>query len=240
MHSFILNSYFQDRWKQYEYTQVMIDVADQHQDKWLIAFVLFAHSIAELLKDDYPEARRQAEIHLKLCEEIGDQVHATVSLLVIGHAALAQKDYEQAWGSYRRCLKLSRRIGFFYSLQTVTKYLGKTAISMGKLEEAEDYLLQCLEMTKEIGFVRDVINLYYEFARLAGARGYPERAVEILAFVIQHPASNQIRMMEGRIRDSAQELFDNLKGGLPEDKFQAAVEKGQGLELDQIYADLVN
>lgn len=240
MHSLILNAFFQDRLEQFfMYTQVMLDFATQHQDKWLIAFSLFAFSMSELLKEDYPEARRQAEYHLKLCEEIGDQVHATVSLIVMGHAALAQEDLEKAWNSYRRCLQISHQIGFLYSLQTGTKYLGKVAISMGKLDEAEEYLLQCLEMTKEIGFVRDVINMYYEFARLAAARQNPRRAVELLAYVIQHPASLQIRLMEGRIRDSAQELLDSLETELTQEGFQAALEKGQDLELDQIYAELV-
>ena len=237
--SLIVNAYFHSRWEQFEHTQLMLDVARQVNDKWMIAFALFAVSMAEVVKEDYPEARRQAEIHLKLCEEIGDKVHATVSLIVQGNSALAQEDYEEAWSSYLRCLKLSQQIGFFYSLQTATKYLGKAAISMGKLDDAEEYLLQCLVMTKEIGFVRDVINLYSYFARLLVAREKPEQAVELLVFVIQHPASIQTRMMEGRIRDSAQELLDSLEGELPRERFQAAVEKGRGLELDQIYADLV-
>jgi len=95
-------------------------------------------------------------------------------------------------------------------------------------------------MTKEIGFVRDVINLYYEFARLAAARQQPERAVELLACVIQHPASLQTRMMEGRIRDSAQELLDSLQRELPSKRFQACIGRGQEFELDQVYEQLVN
>jgi tetratricopeptide (TPR) repeat protein len=163
-----------------------------------------------------------------------------VSLIVLGHSALAQDDYEGAWSSYLRCLKLSQQIGFFYSIQASSKYLGKAAISMGKIDKAEEYLLQCLVMTKEIGFVRDVINLYYEFSRLLVARDQPEQAVELLVFVIQHLASLQTRMMEGRIRDSAQELLASLEIELPPESFQIAVEKGRVLEIDQIYADLVS
>jgi hypothetical protein len=95
-------------------------------------------------------------------------------------------------------------------------------------------------MTKEIGFVCDVFNLYYEFARLAAARQQPERAVELLACVIQHPASLRIRMMEGRKRDSAQELLDSLQRELPAERFQAFVGRRQDFELDQVYEQLVN
>ena len=110
---------------------------------------------------------------------------------------------------------------------------------MGKLDDAEDYLVQCLVMTKEIGFVRDVINLYYEFARLAAARGNTYHAVELLAYVIQHPASTQSRMMEGRIRDSAQELLTNLQGEVLPEEFSAAIKRGQDKEIDQIFNALV-
>ncbi|MCK4725568.1 MAG: tetratricopeptide repeat protein, partial [Anaerolineales bacterium] len=233
--SLIVNAYFHSRWEQFKYTQLMYAIARQVNDKWLVAFALFAVSMAELVKGDYSEARRQAEIHLKLCEEIGDKVHATVSLIVQGHSALAQGDYEQAWSFYLRCLKISQQTGFLYSLQTATKYLGKAAISMGKFDTAEEYLLQCLVMTKEIGFVRDMINLYSEFARLLTARDKPEQAVELLVFVIQHPASTQTRMLEGRIRDSAQELLDSLAGEISPEDFADAVQHGQALEIDQIY-----
>ena len=237
--SWIVNAYFQNQRKQIEITQQMYETAIKYGDKWMIAFSLFAVSMAALVKEDYPEARRQSEIHFNLCEEIGDKIHATVSLIVRGHAARAQEEYDEAWSYYLRCLKLSQEIGFFYSLQTVTKYLGKTAISMGKLDEAGDYLRQCLVLTKEIGFVRDVINLYYEFARLVAASGNPELAVELLAFVIQHPASTQIRMMEGRIRDSAVELLNNLQGEVLPEEFSAAIKRGQDKEIDQIFNTLV-
>jgi len=238
--SLIVNAYFHSRWEQFKHTQLMLDVARQYNDKWLIAFALFAVSMAELVKGDYSEARRQSEIHLKLCKEIGDKIHASVSLIVQGQAALAQEDYEEAWSFYLRCLKLSQQIGFFYSIQTSSKYLGKAAISMGKLDDAEEYLLQCLVMTKEIGFVRDVINLYYEFARLLAAKGKPEQAVELLAYVIQHPASTQTRMLEGRIRDSAQDLLAELEGEIHPEDYTAAIQRGQALEIDQIYNDLVS
>jgi tetratricopeptide (TPR) repeat protein len=238
--SLIVNSYFQNRSEQFHYTKLMLADATRHQDKWLMAFALFAVSMAELIKEDFHEARRQAEIHLKLCEEIGDKIHTTVSLIVLGHAALAQDDYESAWRSYLRCLELSLETGFYYSHQTATKYLGITAISMGRSDEAEKFLLQCLVMTREIGFVRDVVNLYYEFARLAAARQQPERAVELLACVIQHPASLQVRMLEGRIRDSALQLLDSLQRELPPEIFQACLVRGQDFELDQVYEQLAN
>ena len=92
---------------------------------------------------------------------------------------------------------------------------------------------------KEIGFVWDVINLLYEFARLRVAQDNPEQAAELLALVLQHPASHQARMFEGRIRDSAKGLLAKLEDELSQETFAAALERGQELELDGVIADLV-
>ena len=110
---------------------------------------------------------------------------------------------------------------------------------MGDIAGAENYLLQCLTMTKEIGFVRDIINLLYEYARLRVAQGNSEEAVELLALVIQHPASHQIRMHEGRIRDSARQLLADIEDKLPTATFTAAVERGEQFELDEVVEDLI-
>ncbi|MGB3702982.1 MAG: hypothetical protein WA997_17100 [Anaerolineales bacterium] len=239
--SLIVNSYFLNRKaEQIEITRIMFEVAKQIDDEWLLAYTLFAVSMAALIDEDYTEAIRQAEIHLKLCEDIGDEIDSTLPLIILGHTALANGKYEEAWGFYLRCQKISQKTGFHYAIQTSSKYLGKVAISMGKITEAEKYLFQCLVMTMEIGFVRDVINIYYEFARLMVAKEEPEHAAELPAFVILHPASQQTRMMEGRIRDSAQNLLTKLEQELPQDDYTAATLRGQDLELDQIFNALVS
>jgi hypothetical protein len=105
--------------------------------------------------------------------------------------------------------------------------------------EAEIYLLQCLTITKEVGFVRDIINLFYEFARLRVAQNNPEGAAELLAMVLQHPTSHSSRMLEGPIRDSARDLLAELEDELPKKTYTAALERGQELELDGVITDLV-
>jgi len=72
------------------------------------------------------------------------------------------------------------------------------------------------------------------------AHDKPLQAVELLVFVIQHPVSTQTRMMEGRIRDSAQNLLANLEQELPQDDYSAAILRGQDLELDQNFDALVS
>jgi len=111
---------------------------------------------------------------------------------------------------------------------------------MGKTAEAEKYMQQSLLITKEIGFVRDIVNLLYEFARLRVAQDNSEQAIELLALVLQHPASRQARWFEGRIRDSAEALLAKLADELSPETYAAALERGQELELEGVVDDLVS
>jgi predicted ATPase/DNA-binding CsgD family transcriptional regulator len=218
----------------------MLKIATELNDKWLIAFSLFVVSMITLRKGDYPEARRLAESSLNLNEEIGNVIGSTWSLLALGHEAMARGEQEGARGFFLRCLKISEETGFRYAIQNSSKYLGKVALSMGKIAEAENYLLQSLRITKEIGLLRDKLNLLYEFACLRVAQNNSEQAAELLALVLQHPASHQVRWQEGRIRDSAKGLLSKLEHELPQETYTEALERGQELELDGIVDDLVD
>jgi tetratricopeptide (TPR) repeat protein len=238
--SLIINCYFQNRiTEQIEVTQRMINLATEIGDKWLLAFTYFAGGMSALLSEDYPKAKSVAESQLNLCQEIGDVIGSTLPLIVLGHAVLARGDFERARSYYLRCKKISQATGFLYAFQTSSKYLAKVNLSLGKFTEAEKNLEQCLTKTVEIGFTRDIINLFYEFARLKIAQGDRERAVELLAFVHQHPVSSQSRLLEGRIRDSAEILLAESETEMDRIIYQTALERGKEFDLDSIVADLV-
>jgi predicted ATPase/DNA-binding CsgD family transcriptional regulator len=239
--SWEVNAYFLQRYdEEYEASKKMLAVARDTKDKWSIAFSLFASSLGALLLQKYPKAKQLAESSLKINEENGDVVGSIMSSIVLGHLSYVEGGFEEAIVIYQRCLDLSMETGFNYGLQTSSKYLGKGTLSMGNITEARLYLLQCLMITNEVGFVRDLINLISEFARLQIAEGDPEQASELLAFVLQHPASNSSRMLEGRIRDSAKEMLDDLEAELSPEIFTAAQKRGQELELDEIVSELIS
>jgi predicted ATPase len=236
-----VNAYLLNRYtEEIEAANKMLEIATELDDKWLTAFTLFAMGLGALFQEDYAEARRLAESNLNLNEEIGDVIGSTMSLIILGHVALARGELESARGFYLRCLRISEETGFPYGIQTSCKYLGRVTISMGKIAEAENYLLKGLLITKEIGFVRDIVNLLYEFARLWVAQDKAVEAVELLALVLQHPASHLYRWQEGRIRDSAKGLLAKLENELPRETYTVALERGQGLALDEVIADLVS
>jgi predicted ATPase/DNA-binding SARP family transcriptional activator len=238
--SLALNAYFLGRMtEESSAIDKMREIATNLEDEWLLAFTLFAASMAALLNEDYAEAERFAESNLKRYEEVGDVIGSTMPPIVLGHVALARKDYEKARGWYLRCYTVAEQVGFHYSTQTSSKYLGKVAVSMGDTAEAEKYLRRGLTITREIGFVRDIINLLYEVARLRVTQDKPEEAVELLALVLEHPASLLTRWLEGRISDNAKELLAKLEKDLPPETYTAALAQGQVMDLDTVVTGLL-
>lgn len=236
-----VNAYFMGRIREMiACTEEMMAISRRLEDQWLITFSLYATSLALIHDEEYIRSRELAEEQLRLCEQTGDAISSAYPFITLGHLAFAQGDYHLARKYYRRCVRISGKIGIHYALQTSTKYLAKVNINIGEYEDARQVLIQCLEMTYNIGFVRDVINLYYEFARLRLIHGHPLQAVELLSYVDQHPYSDNKRMLEGRIRDSARELLAEIALQVPADDFQSAIHTGRQLEMEQIYLSLVN
>jgi tetratricopeptide (TPR) repeat protein len=239
LYSLGLNAYLLTRYEEeYEVLTKMVRIASEIDDKWLLGLVLFGGGMGALVMEQYAEARRLAEWELDLLKEVGDVVYSTLPLIVLGHAALGSGELEEAREYYLRCLKIAQQTGFPYAIQTASKYLGKVNLSLNRHNEAEKYLYQSLKITQDIGFVRDIVNLMYEFARLRALRKDPEGAVELLALVIQHPASVQTRMLEGRIRDSAQNLLADIEREMPKDVYKAALDRGRELDIDVVVASL--
>jgi len=62
----------------------------------------------------------------------------------------------------------------------------------------------------------------------------PERAVELLALALHHPATDQVT------RDRAQELLAGLESTLPPEAFAAATARGQTLDLEEVAAEMLS
>lgn len=237
-----LNTYFLNLPAEFEETShKLLKIATELDDKWLVAFSLYPLSLVTLQQQDHAEARRLAESSLKINEEIGNPSGSTLPLLVLGHVALALGEYTEAKEYYLRCLRTAEEVGYRWAIQVSTKYLGHVALSMDEIAEAEAHFLQSLKIAEEIGLGRDTVGLLYELAGVWVAEGRFEQAVELLALVLQHPASHQARLAleRGRIRDSAQSLLATLKAELSPETFTAALQCGQALELDAVVAEIL-
>lgn len=217
----------------------MLGIATELDDKWLLAFSFYKVSVANPQKRDYPEMRRVATASMNLYEELGEEMVSILTLVTLGHAAFALGEHAQAKEIYLRCLSTSEAVGYRWGIANACKYLGQMALSLNETVEAETYLLRSLKIADETGLGRDQANLLCDLARVWMAENRLEQAVELLAVVLQHPASHLHRLGGGRVRDRVQELLDTLKTELSTEAYTAARERGNVREFDQVVVDLL-
>lgn len=217
----------------------MLGIATDQDDKWLLAFSLYKVSVANPPKRDYAEMRRVAQASMNLFEELGEAMISILTLVTLGHAAFALGEHVQAREIYLQCLKTSEEVGYRWGTANACKYLSQMALSLNETAEAETYLLRSLKIADETGMGRDQVNLLFDLARVWMAENRLEGAVELLAVVVQHPASHLHRLGGGRVRDRVPELLETLKAELSTEAYTAAWERGNAREFDQVIVDLL-
>lgn len=222
-----------------EAARKMLDIARQQDDKWLLAFTLYKVSVANPPKQDYTEMKRVAQAGTNLFEDLGEAIVLISPLVTLGHAVFALGDHAKAREIYLRCLRTSEAVGYRWGTANACKYLGQMALSLNETTEAETYLLRSLKIADEIGSGRDQVNLLCDLARVRMVENLLEGALELLAVVLQHPASQLHRLGGGSVRDRVQELLDTIKVELSADAYGAAWERGNALEFDQVVLDLL-
>jgi len=215
----------------------MLEIASQQDDKWLLAFTLYKVSVVN--PPDYAEMRRVAQTSLNLFEELGEAMVSILALVTLGHAVFALGEHAQARKIYLRCLKTSEEVGYRWGTANACKYLGQMALSLNETAEAETYLLRSLKIADDIGMGRDQVNLLCDLARVRMVENRLEGAVELLAAVLQHPASRLHRLGGGSVRDRAQELLETLRTGLSNANYDAAWRRGNVLDFDQVVMGLL-
>ena len=218
----------------------LIKIATSLGDTWLLALANYGFSLVSLIRKEFTEAERYGKISLDISQQNGDIINASFAYIALGHAAFAQKDFPRAENDFKTCLSIAEDFSFHWAIANAYKYLAKVAVETGRIEQAHEYLFDSLRITSEIGYTRDLINLLYDYGQLIIDDGELETAVEILALVVQHPASDQYRWLEGNIKDSAAELLSGLEEQLEPEEFSSAVARGQKRELDEAVAGIIS
>lgn len=85
----------------------------------------------------------------------------------------------------------------------------------------------------DAGYVPLGLDALVGLAHLLATEGERERAMEILAFVVQHPGLRQIA------RDKAQELLSELETELPPKTLATATARGEARELEDVAAEIL-
>jgi len=184
---------------------------------------------------DYDLAHEYCHRALAVAEEIGNP-EMKGECLFVGSAMLASAlgQYEEARELNMEVIRIGREIGWADgSLCGPFAELGHAILALGEVAEAREYLRRGLHGAIEGGFWSVALNALVGVASISAQHGEPERAVELLALVLHHPAADQVT------RDRAQKLLTELESELTPEAFAAATARGRVRELEEVAAGIL-
>jgi tetratricopeptide (TPR) repeat protein len=179
------------------------------------------------------QARHHFQQSLKIAQETGCHVALTESLnglgaleLRLGRVAEARRLYGESLASFDQPGMAPANF-----LASALIGLGHVAYHLRDLGQARQHFQEALRTPGRAAW--ETMNAIAGMAQVIAAEGDTTRAVELLAFVAQHPFTSHAT------RQRATQLLRELEAELPADVFAATVGRRRSRELDEVVAELI-
>ncbi len=198
-----------------------------------VAASLHNLSTVAYLQQEYAEAKHLRLETLAICREIGYRWGIASALKSLGDVAGRLGEYGEARRFLLQSLTLLEETGDRRSLAYALNSLGTVEQALGQQQEAKNYFRQAMQAAMEVEEPALALDVLTGIAQLCGAAGEVERALELVAFILQHPASEQ------QTRVQVEPLRAGFAARLSAEAAATAEARGRLLELDGIAAGIL-
>src|SRR5262249_1251995 len=138
------------------------------------------------------EADRLGKECLSVSEEVGDLwMISCASVFLRGGVALARKELSEAIKWRQRGLRVFQGLELEWGIATTHELLGDIAYMLQQYQEAWFHFHQALKRRSDVGSAWETMWTLSRIAKLFAAEGSREMTVELLALILEHPASHE-------------------------------------------------
>ena len=180
----------------------------------------------------YEEARSLHQQSLAIRQAIEDQWSVSQSLNNIGSVLYRQGNYKEAVSVYQQSLDIRRTLQVSFPMAYSLNNLGFVYLKLQD-EKAQSTLLDALALAQQFHYLSVILESVVGCAELYLQRGQSTFAGELAGFVQHHPALHS----EAQIR--LDDLLSLLREILAPTELEAAIDRGQTLELDNVIETLL-
>jgi predicted ATPase len=189
--------------------------------------------VASYALTDYDDAQSYLTESLAVYRGLGDRLGEAVVLNNLGEIARLRENYAIARDYYQKTLEINREIGEQLMVATGLVNLGHVAIALEDHHAAPNWYLEAVQMSSKIGAVPIALESLAGLAEVLAQSDAVEPALEILGLVLHHPA------IDGETQLVAEPILESLCSKVPSDITDAALERGKGMELETVIAELL-
>ncbi|HEU0176923.1 MAG TPA: CHAT domain-containing tetratricopeptide repeat protein [Blastocatellia bacterium] len=162
------------------------EIAQQLNDKDIIAIAIRGIGNAQRLQGNSSQALEQYQKSLKISEEISNKIEIAKALQNIGVVQCSRGDYIEALESFHKGLRMLEEIGDKLGLAIVLNNIGYVQNSQGNITEALEQYRKCLKISEEIGdkpgiaiTLYNIGNAYREQSNYAEALEQYQKSLKI-------------------------------------------------------------
>jgi len=197
-------------------------------DPRFTAISLNALSLSALLLGLHEEARLTLEESVVLSSSVGDRWGLGFAYRGLGIIAQSQGDHLGAIDLFRKSLDTLTDLGAHIDIGRVLAEMSRSILALGDHAEAGRLWRQSLRIAIDTGSEFVAMEALAGLARLRAQAGAVEPALELLFFVLDHPASTQYT------RDLVTPLRLELEASLTPQQVSAAQGRAQVITLESI------
>lgn len=180
----------------------------------------------------YDQAERYHRERLAIAREVGDQTNIAYAINHLGAVAYMLGRYREARDHYQEGLQIWEALGDRWGMCQAHANLGEVACDLGDCLTAANHLHMALKLATDLGATASVLYVLFALARLLAHEGERERAVELLEFVMHHPACGI------STKNQAQPVLSELIAQLPRELVAAAQARGRVRTLEELLLNL--
>ena len=223
-------------------SQGMMARAERSGDVWDRGWALIWLAYSLVSNGQLNEAFQAGREALAIFEQLGNAFGLSVaSGVILGSISMAMGDINAAKTYLLRGEQAAEEHKYVRILQIVYDHLGTVALLENNIERAYQYFFKSLYISRECGQTREMLASLRDFASVYIAQGNLDGALQLLAVVLNHPASNQNSLNRPeRLRDEAEKLQAQIEDQLDPSHYQSAWESGQKQKLADVVTKILN
>lgn len=229
--AFSLNSLGHVAWKLEEYAKAKellhesLTISQEIGDRWSMAHSLSRLAIVHALQKDHTAAKQLLQESLAISQEIGDRWGIAIRLTNLGVIAEESGQYEEAKRLYQESLAIFKEVGDRHGSANALNNLGFALCMLGEDQEATECFHKALDIATDTQLASVALEALVGVATLLARAGEKERALELVVYVLHHPA------VYVDIKDRAKQLVSELKSQFSPQAFAMTQARGQARQF---------
>jgi len=222
-------------------TKEVTERAEQSREAFERVWALEWRAYALILQHQVEDAAQTVQQALALSKELDNPMGWSWSEALLGACSIATGDTSAAKTYYLHGVEQAQRIGYKRLLQICYEPLATLALMDNDVEQAQQFSLKCLRLSRECGQTREMLASLRDLASVYVAQNKLDKALRLLAVVLNHPASEQNSLNRPEpIRDEAEKLRVKIESQLEPKHYQAAWEACQDQRLSVVVAQILS